>query len=382
MKRLPRRRLVLIALLALATIAFAVSYSLRDTTPPQVYAEVPERAPAGRTLELLLSADEPVTYRWRYGEAAGEVVAQSTTLAFEVVPGDGVLELSATDGAGNESRYAYPVYGVAAPAPQVALPERLIPGEPFSVRVSWPDAEARVASVLVQVKGQPKKVIMQADGVAAIAGVPLGAEVGRWPIRVALTDEYGRTVSETRELEVLEYPQPVEDLVIPSSVLARATPEGEALEAELMAAAYARAEETPEPLWLEPFALPLEGRDTSSFGSPRRYAPGGNVSYHYGADLAAPTGTPIRATNRGRVLVADFYPIKGGLVVIDHGAGVYSLYLHQSKVVARVGQQVERGEVIGEVGSTGLSTGPHLHWEMRVFGEASNPLSWVDKLLP
>ena len=80
--------------------------------------------------------------------------------------------------------------------------------------------------------------------------------------------------------------------------------------------------------------------------------------------------------------VAGFYPIKGGLVVLDHGGGVFSLYFHQSEILVEAGQRVRRGEVVGEVGSTGLSTGPHLHWEMRVAEEPTNPLEWVGKVVP
>jgi murein DD-endopeptidase MepM/ murein hydrolase activator NlpD len=69
-------------------------------------------------------------------------------------------------------------------------------------------------------------------------------------------------------------------------------------------------------------------------------------------------------------------------VVLDHGGGVFSLYFHQSRIRVEVGDEVRRGEVIGEVGTTGLSTGPHLHWEVRVNGTATNPLEWVDKVVP
>jgi murein DD-endopeptidase MepM/ murein hydrolase activator NlpD len=141
----------------------------------------------------------------------------------------------------------------------------------------------------------------------------------------------------------------------------------------------------PQPLWSEPFLQPLEGRNTSGYGDARTYAPGGNVSYHQGADLAAPAGTVIHATNAGvAVIAADYptYPIKGGLVIIDHGGGVMSYYLHQSRVLIEQGALVSRGQPIGEVGTTGLSTGPHLHWELRINNVATNPLLWVGKLFP
>ena len=203
-----------------------------------------------------------------------------------------------------------------------------------------------------------------------------------WTVHVAATDAYGQVSVVDKTITILPDPQEVQNLDLPSSVLSVSTPEGKALEQTMMDAAYAKASEFPAPQWTEPFEIPIEGRGTSGFGSPRRYAPGGNVSYHYGEDIAAPAGTPVHATNAGRVLVADFYPIKGGLVVIDHGANLYSLYFHQSKLLVKLGDTVTRGQTIGEVGTTGLSSGPHLHWEMRVNTVATNPLDWVGKMLP
>ena len=134
--------------------------------------------------------------------------------------------------------------------------------------------------------------------------------------------------------------------------------------------------------WTKEFILPIAGHGTSGFGVPRRYVHGGNVSYHHGEDIGASAGTKIAATNDGTVLAADFYPIKGGFVAIDHGAGVMSFYFHQSKLFVEVGQEVKAGDIIGEVGTTGLSTGPHLHWEMRVHRIATDPMEWVGKILP
>ena len=379
---LPKRRFVVLSLLAGLAIAFAVSYATRDVTPPQVYAEVPERAPAGLPLELLLSADEPATFDIRYAGQRLREVTQTLRLSLEVEPGPQSLDVVASDSAQNSSSYRYELYGVPLLEPSLELPGRLRPGAPFSLRLGWPPDGPRPASLRVAVNGETRRVFSTDDGAVALAAVPLGTPEGRWPVEVSFTDDYGRSGGLTRSLEIAPGPEEVEDLDLSSSVLSVVTPEGEVLEQQTMARAYARSDEVPQPLWLEPFVLPIEGRTTSGFGSPRRYAAGGDLSYHYGADIAAPEGTPVRATNRGRVLVAGFFPIKGGFVALDHGAGVYSLYFHQSTLAVEVGQEVARGEVIGEVGTTGLSTGPHLHWEMRVFGEASDPLAWVGKLLP
>lgn len=100
--------------------------------------------------------------------------------------------------------------------------------------------------------------------------------------------------------------------------------------------------------------------------------------FHTGLDLAAPTGTPIYAAKAGRVEVAGWSSVGYGFhVVLDHGGGLETLYAHMSRIAVRPGQWVEAGEVIGYVGSTGWSTGPHLHFEVRVNGIVKNPLSYL-----
>jgi hypothetical protein len=379
----PRRRLALLSLLLGALgVAFAVSYALRDVTPPQLYVEAPERAEVGEVVGLFVSADEPVTFEVVYGDTAFTEVAQGVTVPLTILRGEGVITIAATDGAGNRTEVTRTLYGMPPLTPTLSLPERVAPGQPFSLLVAWDEDGAEVTSLLVRVAGETRRVFREGASAVALAGVPLGTPPGAWPVVASVTDRYGRTVTLPRTLEVGEHPLPVQELNVAASVLAVVTPEGQRQEAEVMAAAYGKSAETPQPLWTDAFMVPIEGRATSGFGVPRRYRAGGNVSYHYGADIAAPVGTKVRAANRGRVLVAEFLPIKGGFVALDHGAGVYSLYLHQSRLLVAPGQVVERGEAIGEVGSTGLSTGPHLHWEMRVLGEATDPLAWVGRLLP
>jgi murein DD-endopeptidase MepM/ murein hydrolase activator NlpD len=173
----------------------------------------------------------------------------------------------------------------------------------------------------------------------------------------------------------------VPTLRLAASIVAGLNDANRAREQAVLAPAYARR--TPV-AWTRPFALPLQGAPrVSAFGSSRRYFPGGPVNYHYGEDLVAPSGTPVRATNDGTVVVAGTrYEIRGNLVGVDHGAGVVSLYFHLSRFEVKVGQKVRRGQTVGRVGTTGVSTGPHLHWEMRVRGEATDPMQWVGKRWP
>ncbi len=100
--------------------------------------------------------------------------------------------------------------------------------------------------------------------------------------------------------------------------------------------------------------------------------------YHTGIDLAAPHGTPIMAAKSGQVRVAGWSSVGYGFhVVLDHGGGLETLYAHMSRITVRPGQWVEGGQVIGHVGSTGWSTGPHLHFEVRVNGTPRNPLAYL-----
>ena len=122
------------------------------------------------------------------------------------------------------------------------------------------------------------------------------------------------------------------------------------------------------------FIWPVEGRISGRFGNQRIYN-GTPKSPHSGMDIAAGAGTPIRAPAGGKITLAekDFY-LTGGTVMIDHGHGIGSNFLHMSRLDVKVGDVVKQGDVIGAVGSTGRSTGPHLHWGMTWFDTRIDPL--------
>lgn len=126
-----------------------------------------------------------------------------------------------------------------------------------------------------------------------------------------------------------------------------------------------------------PSILPVEGRISSMFTSARFHPIHNRAVPHEGIDVPAPTGTPIVAPARGRVTAAGRQSGYGLRVEIDHGYGITTLYAHASRVLVRVGQQVERGDVIAQVGSTGLTTSPHLHYEVRRHGIPVNPMDFI-----
>jgi murein DD-endopeptidase MepM/ murein hydrolase activator NlpD len=148
---------------------------------------------------------------------------------------------------------------------------------------------------------------------------------------------------------------------------------------------------TPEKLWTGDFQSPASQYAdatffTSRFGNRRTYI-GINTElsiqgFHTGLDFGGGTGLPITAPARGKVIFAGPWTVRGNTTIIDHGWGVYSGFWHQSKFNVQVGDIVEQGQVIGEVGGTGRVTGPHLHWELWVNGIQVDPLDWLTNTYP
>jgi hypothetical protein len=145
-------------------------------------------------------------------------------------------------------------------------------------------------------------------------------------------------------------------------------------------AELAEASET-EFLWKDVF-LQMSAQVVSSFADRRTYIYGGKEidrQDHLGFDLASTSKAPIPASNGGLVVLADFFGIYGNAVVIDHGFGLMSLYGHMSKVEVKTGDRVERGQIIGKTGATGLALGDHLHFTMLLQGLPVTPIEWWDR---
>jgi murein DD-endopeptidase MepM/ murein hydrolase activator NlpD len=129
------------------------------------------------------------------------------------------------------------------------------------------------------------------------------------------------------------------------------------------------------------FSSPLEGDfpHSSPYGSRRTYEPNPAISAHEGEDFSAPAGTPVTAPAEGVVVLAEPLFVRGNAVILDHGSGVFTGYWHLQELAVQQGDRVAAGQLLGRVGSTGLSTGAHLHWELRVNGLPVDPLQWLDE---
>lgn len=135
----------------------------------------------------------------------------------------------------------------------------------------------------------------------------------------------------------------------------------------------ARERDDPRTDFLAKFIWPVQGRVSGVYGS-QRILNGEPRNPHYGLDVAAPAGTPLRAPAGGIVTLAetDFF-LTGGTLILDHGHGVSSVFIHLSRLDKNVGDRVEQGEIIGAVGATGRATGPHMHWGMNWFDVRLDP---------
>ena len=210
--------------------------------------------------------------------------------------------------------------------------------------------------------GRPLFFFPYADGYAALIGIDLEAKPGKSPWRIGFVDGSGAPRKAMGAITVKARNFPVQRLSLPPSMVDLSPEDDRRANAESVRLRTLVDSVGPDRLWRGPFTRPLAtDAKAEGFGS-RRVINGKPRSPHSGADFAAPAGTPVVASNRGRVaLVVEFF-FGGRLVALDHGEGLYTLYMHLERADVAEGALVERGALIGAVGSTGRATGPHLHW--------------------
>jgi murein DD-endopeptidase MepM/ murein hydrolase activator NlpD len=204
--------------------------------------------------------------------------------------------------------------------------------------------------------GRPLFFFPYADGYAALIGIDLQARPGKTPWRLGFVDGTGAPIT------VRARKFTVQRLRLPRSMVDLSADDERRANAE--AARLRRLFDTigAERLWRGRFTKPVASdARAEGFGS-RRVINGKLRSPHSGVDFSAPAGTPVVASNRGRVAIVVEFFFGGRLVVLDHGEGLYTLYMHLERADVVEGTLVERGSIIGAVGSTGRASGPHLHW--------------------
>jgi murein DD-endopeptidase MepM/ murein hydrolase activator NlpD len=265
---------------------------------------------------------------------------------------------------------------IALAAPAQALQVQVIPANPklgdtLSV-VIQPDNPASNSrpSVTINQKTYPAFAIAPNKFRALVPTTPLD-QPGKRQIQVSAAGQVRNLL-----LLVGDRKFPVQRINLPPGKAGL-----EATKYELSRVAAFKQLVTPQKFWNGPFLKPNQGRITTVYGV-RRYYNGkfANDYYHRGVDYAGAVGSPVVAPAAGRVAlvgqVSQGFRVHGNIVGIDHGQGVTSIYMHLSRINVKEGDFVKAGQVIGAVGSTGASTGPHLHWGLYVHGQSVDPLAW------
>jgi murein DD-endopeptidase MepM/ murein hydrolase activator NlpD len=206
----------------------------------------------------------------------------------------------------------------------------------------------------------------------ALAGIDVGSDPGPNEITVVV-DRNGESQTLHRTIQVASAPYKEIPLTVPEKFV---QPDAKALEriaAEQKLKTRVFADSAQSPLWNGRFLPPLKSApSTDSFGT-RRIFNGSLASVHRGLDYRAKTGTPVMATNSGRVILARPLYYEGNCVVIDHGLGLVTLSMHLYHFNVKEGERVHRGQIIARSGATGRATGPHLHLTARWQGESFDP---------
>lgn len=245
-------------------------------------------------------------------------------------------------------------------------------GEVFAVVVH---SDEPVAAGSVEALGQVQPLRVHAGARRALLGVDVEVVPGEHPLVVQVEDGFGHTSVCTGEVAVAAHDFPFGGTIRLSGRQTRARRDTAALDKMRADRNRAYDAEHPRQYWSGALVVPVKGRRTSPFGRMRRYSDG-RVSHHLGTDLAAVTGTPVHAPLAGVVAAAGWQHLFGNAVILHHGQGLTTSYGHLSRIDVQEGVLMEAGRVVGAVGSTGQSTGPHLHWGMQVGRVEVDPERW------
>jgi len=258
-----------------------------------------------------------------------------------------------------------------------ALAGALVVGQGEAVQLTLPET-ADVEAAWASWDGREVPFVARDEGWLTVIGVDLDTPAQGYdiPVRLEFRDASARHLSIRLEVKARDFPT-TELTVEPRYVELDADDQARAArESREIGAIYATL--TPEPYWTEAFGTPLQGATGGRNFGHRRVFNGQARAPHSGADLRAATGTPILASNRGRVVLAKELFFSGNAVFLDHGLGVYSAYLHLSEIGVELGSMVEKGQTVGLAGATGRVTGPHLHWGARILDARVDPFTLLE----
>jgi murein DD-endopeptidase MepM/ murein hydrolase activator NlpD len=271
-----------------------------------------------------------------------------------------------------------PVQPVAAApvAPTLSLtvnPTELRPAQAGFAHVSG----GYPLDISVTLDGTPLDVFWTGSGYLAPFAFDFDEPPGERVLAVKAFDPVTRaSLDTTTTLTVLAFTYPLEQLALPYRLIPLLDPELNESEGEQLQEVYAAR--TQPAHWSWPFAVPVPaGLVTSRFGGNRLYNGGMLSAHHTGTDFRRSIGEPVHATADGYVAAAKYYDVRGNVIILDHGYGVFSQYAHLSEFYVQPGEYVRQGQLIAAAGSTGRTNGPHLHFEIIVNGFPVDPIRWL-----
>ncbi len=257
----------------------------------------------------------------------------------------------------------------------VVAPSTITQGEAVALTVITDDLSTTAAAATLD--GRSWTLSQTAAGVWwGVAAVARDAPVGARSVVVDLYSDVGWSQTVSAELIVLSSTAPLEEIILGGDGSGDPVDPAE-LKRDIDVRFRDHVVVSGPARWSSPWQLPIEGEVTGVFGAPRTYDGVPSSEWHHGHDIAGQHGDPLVAAAPGTVVWTGEVVLHGMGVILDHGAGVYSGYWHMSLIAVREGMEVAAGDWIGNVGTTGLSTGPHLHWEVIVQGIDVDPVQWL-----
>jgi len=270
----------------------------------------------------------------------------------------------------------------------VSVPSTIVQGQagwleaevdrPLALEATWNGAHLGIRPLAVKRREEGGKDVTTWGGY-----IPIEASIGPgvYPLNLSYLAANGVTVTRSFPVFIQGRVFPVQEIRLAPDKSALVEQETSQAELDYLAPIWSH---TATPIqWRDPFSLPLQtdAPTTSPYGVHRNYNSGQFYSFHTGQDFAAPGGSPVLAPADGIVALAEPLTVRGTGVILDHGAGLFTGYWHLQEALVVPGEKVQAGDPIGLVGTTGRSTGEHLHWELRVYGVAVDPMPFLTRPL-
>lgn len=257
-----------------------------------------------------------------------------------------------------------------------SIPRGVKQGEVCLISILGPPS---LKSIYVEFQGAkfPLAFSEQNGTYEGLIGIDMDTRPATYEMKIVTTDSGSGIHLSNFSLKVEEVDFGIQKLSLPSAMvdLDRKTLERVNKEAGQLKSLFRVFRD--ERLWTGAFIRPVEGELSAAFGL-RRIINGKRQTPHTGVDFRAEEGTPIWACNSGMVVLVGELFFSGKSVILDHGWGFYSMYFHLSEVLVKEEDRVDKGAILGRVGSTGRSTGPHLHWGIRMNGARVDPISLLN----